>query len=87
MYVHLEDRQINKIAIHVGINDIQRDSQLSIDGLLQNIKSMFLKCKKIDEKYLHFGISLYDQDKHWYFGKKSCYDLKFLQEIRLGLWQ
>ena len=37
--VQLGDRQINTVAIHVGINDILRDSsQSSIDGLLQNIK-------------------------------------------------
>ena len=37
--VHLEDRQINTVVIHVGINDILRgSSQSSIDGLLQNIK-------------------------------------------------
>ena len=32
------------------------------------------------EKYLYFGTSLYDQDKHWYFGKNSCCDSKFCQE-------
>ena len=37
--VHFEDRQINIVVIHVGINNILRDSsQSSIDGLLQNIK-------------------------------------------------
>ena len=45
--VHLEDRQINTVVIHVGINDILRDSShSSIDGLLQNIKNISLKCKK-----------------------------------------
>ena len=39
--VHFEDRQINIVVIHVGINKILRDSsQSSIDGLLQNIKNM-----------------------------------------------
>ena len=56
--LHLEDREINTVVIHVGINDILKDSnQSSIDGLLQNIKNMSLKCKKFSVK------------KHWYFGK------------------
>ena len=80
--VHLDDRQINTVVIHVGIKDILRDSsQSGINGLLQNIKNMSLKCKK----YLYFGTSLYNQDKHWYFGKKSCYNSKYLPEIRLVL--
>ena len=29
------------------------------------------------DKYLSFGISVYDQDKHCYFGKNLCYDLNF----------
>ena len=42
--VHLEDREINTVVIHFGINDILRDSsQSSIDGILQNIKNMSLK--------------------------------------------
>ena len=42
--VHLDCRQINTVVIHVGINDILRDSsQSSIDGLLQKIKNMSLK--------------------------------------------
>ena len=37
--VHLEDRQVNTVAIRFWINDILRDnSQSSIDGLLQNKK-------------------------------------------------
>ena len=49
--VHLEDRQINTVVIHVGVNDILRDSsQSSIDGLLQNIKNMSLKCTKFGVK-------------------------------------
>ena len=37
----LEHRQINTVVIHVGINDILRDSSESrIDGLLQNIKNI-----------------------------------------------
>ena len=49
--VNLEDRQINTVVIYVEINDILRDrSQSSIDGLLQNIQNMSLKCKKIGVK-------------------------------------
>ena len=49
--VHFEDRQINTVVMHVGINDILRDSsQSSIDGLLQNIKNMALKCTKFGVK-------------------------------------
>ena len=37
--VHLEDRQFNEVIIHIGTNNILRDSsQSSIDRLLQNIK-------------------------------------------------
>ena len=37
--VHLEDRQFNEVIIHIGTNNILRDSSpSSIDGLLQNIK-------------------------------------------------
>ena len=49
--LHYLDRQINTVVIYVGINDILRDrSQSSIDGLLQNIQNMSLKCKKIGVK-------------------------------------
>ena len=42
--VHLEDRQTEN-------NDILRDSnQSSIDGLLQYVKNMSLKCKKLGVK-------------------------------------
>ena len=43
--VYLEGRQINTVVIYVGINNILRDrSQSNIDGLLQNIKHMSIKC-------------------------------------------
>ena len=60
--VHLEDRQINTVVIHVGINDILRDgSQSSIDGLFAKHKKYGFKMYKIwCEKYLYFGTSLYD---------------------------
>ena len=49
--VNLEDRQINTVVIYVEIIDILRyRSQSSIDGLLQNIQNMSLKCKKIGVK-------------------------------------
>ena len=49
--LQLEDRQINTVVIHVGINHNLRDSsQSSIDGLLKNIKNMSLKCEKIGVK-------------------------------------
>ena len=84
--VHLEDRKIYTVVIHVEINDILRDSsQSSIDGLLQNIKNVFKMNKIWCEKYLYFGTNLYDQDKHWYFGENSCYVSKFLPGIRLVL--
>ena len=36
------------------------------------------------EKYLYFGISLYDQNKHWYFGKKNHVMIrKFCQKYGL----
>ena len=60
--VHLEDRQINKVVIHVGINDILRDrSQSSIDGLLQNIKNvkMSLKCTKFRVKNIFISGLVY----------------------------
>ena len=49
--LQLEDRQINTVVIHVGINHNLRDSsQSSIDGLLKNIKNMSLKCENIGVK-------------------------------------
>ena len=52
--VHREGRQINIAIIHVRINNILRDSiassQSSNERLLQNIKSMSLKCKKFGVK-------------------------------------
>ena len=58
--VHLEDRQINTVVIHVGINDILRDSsQSSIDGLLQNIKNMSLKCTKFGVKNIFISGLVY----------------------------
>ena len=49
--LQLEDRKINTVVIHVGINHILRDSsQSSTDGLLKNIKNMPLKCEKIGVK-------------------------------------
>ena len=42
---------------------------------------MSLKCKIFSlKKYLHFEISVYDRDKHCYFGKHSCYISKFFQK-------
>ena len=58
--VHLEDRQINTVVIHVGINDSLRDSsQSSIDGLLQNIKNLSLKCKKFGVKNMFISGLVY----------------------------
>ena len=58
--VHLKCRQINADAIHVGITDILRDnSQSNIDGGLQNIKNMSLKCKKIGIKSIFISGSVY----------------------------
>ena len=58
--VHLEDRQINAVVIHVRINDILRDSsQSSIDGLLQNIKNLSLKCKKFGVKNIFISGLVY----------------------------
>ena len=66
--VQLKDRQINTVAVHVGINDILRDSsQSSTDGLLQNKKHVFKMPQIWCEKHPYFGVSLYKQDKHWYF--------------------
>ena len=45
-YLDLASRQINTVVLHIGINDILTDSSyLNIDGPLQNIKNMSLKCK------------------------------------------
>ena len=53
--------------------------------LLQK-KSMSLKCKKKNGvKNIFISGLVYDQDKHCYFGKNSCYNSKFLPEIRLVL--
>ena len=58
--VHLEGRQINTVVIHVGINDILRDSsQSSIDRLLQNIKNMSLKCTKFGVKNIFISGLVY----------------------------
>ena len=46
--VHFEGTQINTVVIRVGINDILRDSsQSNIDGLLQDMRNMSLKCKNL----------------------------------------
>ena len=73
------------VVIYVRINDILKDSSLSnIGRLLQGIKITFLKSKKfVVKKYLHFGISAYDQNKHC--RKNSYYDPKPLPEIWLFL--
>ena len=71
--VHLEDRQIEAVVvIHVGINDILRGgSPSSIERLLPKLKKYIFKMYKICcEEYLSYGISVYDQDKYCYFGKK-----------------
>ena len=58
--VHLEERQLNTVVIHVGINNILKDSsQSSIDGLLQNIKNMSLKCKKFGVKNIFISGLVY----------------------------
>ena len=58
--VHLEDRQINAVFIHFGINDILRDSsQSSIDGIMQNIKNMHSKCKKFGVKNIFISGLVY----------------------------
>ena len=58
--VHLEERQINTVVIHVGINDILRDSRQSrIDGLFQNIKNTSLKCTKFGVKNIFISGLVY----------------------------
>ena len=58
--VHLEDRQVNTVVIHFGINDILKDStQSSIDGLLQIIKNRTLKCKKFGVKNIFISGKVY----------------------------
>ena len=54
-------KKVNKkVVIHVGINDILRDSsQSSIDGLLQNIKNMALKCTKFGVKNIFISGLVY----------------------------
>ena len=84
---HLEDRQINTVVIHVGVNDILRDSrQSSIDELLQNIKSMSIKCKKFSVKNIFIWELVYTTRINiGILEKNSCYDLKFLPGIWLVL--
>ena len=48
--VHLEGRLIIIVIVHAGINIILRNSSQSNDGLLQDIKNMFLKCEKFGLK-------------------------------------
>ena len=53
--------------------------------LSPNSLSTLIFTDSIAKGILYFAISLYDNDKHWYFGKNSCYDSKFLPELRLVL--
>ena len=63
--VPLKDRQINTVVIHVGINDILRDSsQSSIDGLFcKTLKNISLKCKKIGMKNIFISGLVYTTRK------------------------
>ena len=54
--VHLEDKSIENIVMHIGVNDLLRDSSESkIKNLLQSLKSMVKKCESFGVRNIYIS--------------------------------
>ena len=46
--IHLEDKSIDTVLLHVGVNDLLNDnSQSNVDNLTSNIQKTVEKCKRV----------------------------------------
>ena len=46
--IHLEDKSIDTVLLHVGVNDLLNDNGKSnVDNLMSNINKMVEKCKRV----------------------------------------
>ena len=46
--IHLEDKSIDTVILHAGVNDLQNDnSQTNVDNLTSNIHKIIEKCKRV----------------------------------------
>ena len=46
--IHLEDKSIDTVILHVGVNDILNgNSQCNVDNLMSNIHKIIEKCKRV----------------------------------------
>ena len=46
--IHLEDKPVDTVLLHVGVNDLLNDnSQSNVDNLMSNIHKIVEKCKRV----------------------------------------
>ena len=46
--IHLEDKSIDTVLLHVGVNDLLNDnSKSNVDNLVSNIHKIVVKCKRV----------------------------------------
>ena len=46
--LHLEDKSIDTVLLHVGVNDLLNDNRKSnVDNLMLNIHRIVEKCKRV----------------------------------------
>ena len=46
--IHLEDKSIDTVLLHVGVNDLLNDnSKSNVDNLMSNIHKIVEKCKRV----------------------------------------
>ena len=62
---HLEDKSIDTVFLHVGVNDLLNDnSQSNVDNLMSNIHKIVEKCKRVGVKNLFVsGFGVYSKGK------------------------
>ena len=80
--VHLKEKLIDTVIIHVGVNDlVNGNSQLKVNQLVENIKKITEKCVSFGVKKICIGIGVYKKGKFTNFRKSSCITFKFFLEI------
>ena len=77
--VHLREKLIDIVIIHVGVNDLLNgNSQLRVNQLIENIKKITEKCVSFGVKKICFGIGVYKKGRLTNIRKSSCITFKFL---------
>ena len=53
--IHLEDKPVDTVLLHVGVNDLLNDnSQSNVDNLMSNIYKIVEKCKRVGVRNIFF---------------------------------